>query len=171
MKTLIWAIIFILGTSICFAQETKQPESKNKQLAGFEWLTQFEGNWATEYNGSMTSRSVGKKWIVNEISFQKGVTSSVQTIGYDAKTKKFIGTWIDTSSSFLWQYSGSLDSSGKILILAADGPDLNEPTKIRQFRDTYEFKSENEIAVVSQMLNDKGQWKIFNKSKMTRKVK
>ncbi len=169
MKSLALAFVCMLGTQVCFAQATNQPESSKQSLAGFEWLKQFEGTWATAYNGNMSSRILGEKWLLNELSVA-GV-SSVQTIGYDAEKKQFIGTWIDSTSSFIWKYTGSLDSTGKILILEAEGPDLSDPTKTRQYRDTYEFKSENEIAAVSQMLNDKGAWQTFSKGKMTRKVK
>jgi hypothetical protein len=155
MRLFIFAFAILFGTPICFAQETKPPESNKEQLAGFDWLKKFEGNWATAYNGTMSSRIVGKRWIVNEISFQKGL-SSVQTIGYDAKKKQFIGTWIDSTSSHLWQYAGSLDSSGKKLTLEAEGPDLTDPTKSRRYRDIYEFRSESEIAAVSQLFNDQG---------------
>ena len=170
MKLLICALVFSWGTPVYVAQETKQSESKRGRLAGFEWLRQFKGSWATAYNGTMKTRLVGNRWIVSEISFQKGV-SAVQIIGYDKKKKQFVGTWIDSTASYIWQYVGSLDSTGKVLTLEAQGPDMTAPTKTMRYRDIYEFKSKNEIAAVSQMLNDKGEWTTFNRGKMTRKVK
>ena len=158
MKPLVCALVFILGTPICFAQETKESETKKEKHSGFEWLKQFEGNWETSYNGTMSSRTVGERWVVNELSFQGGL-ASIQTIGYDAKKKQFIGTWIDSTSDYIWQYAGSLDSTGKSLVLEAEGPDLTEPARIRRYRDTYQFTSKNEIAAVSQMLDDKGEWR------------
>ena len=118
----------------------------------------------------MNCRVVGKRWVVNEISFQNGVYS-IQTLGYDTKKKKFVGSWVDASSSHIWRYTGSLDEAGKVLVLEAEGPDLSDPTKKRLYRDKYEFKSKDEIAATSQMLDEKKQWKTFNTSTMTRKSK
>lgn len=171
MKLLISAMVFVFAAPICLAQETKvNHRKKNEQPAGFDWLKQFEGDWTTEYRGTMKSRIIGQRWIVNEISFPQGLYT-IQTIGYDAKNSKFVGTWVDASSSYIWQYSGALDKSGRTLVLQAKGPDMSDPTKTRQYRDTYEFKSKNEIALTSQVLDDKKQWKTFNKGKMTRKTK
>ncbi len=171
MKFVIAAAVLLLGSSFSMAQESKPSEAeKQKAKTGFEWLKQIQGNWKTPFNGSMSSRIVGNRWLVNEISFQKGVYS-IQTLGYDSKKKKFVGTWVDASSNFIWQYSGSLDKSGKILVLQAKGPDMKDSSKMRQYQDTYEFKSKDEIAVVSKVLNDDKQWKTFNKSKMTRNKK
>ncbi len=157
----------LLGTSMCLAQETPTNADNNKTLTGFEWLKQFEGTWATDFNGTMESRVVGKLWIVNEYNFQTGL-SAVQLIGYDARKRQFTGSWVDFSSTFQWHYTGSLDAAGKILTLEAEGPDLTDPTKSRRYRDSYEFKSENEIAATSEMLNDQGEWKTFNTGKMTK---
>ncbi len=171
MKLLLCAIVIGLGTPLSVVHEPPQAEpEENQTTAGFEWLKQFEGDWATENNGTMNSRMIGKRWLISELSFQNGVFS-VQTLGYDAEKKQFIGTWVDATSSHIWRYTGSLDATGKKLVLEAKGPDLNDPTKMRLYRDIYEFKSENEIAATSQQLDDKKQWKTFHESKMTREAK
>lgn len=157
------------GTSVSLAQD-EQPTTENQEkLAGFEWLKQFEGTWSTAFNGTMKSQVAGNIWMVNELSFETGM-SAVQSIGYDAGQKHFVGTWIDSSSSFTWQYTGSLDESGKILTLETEGPDMADPKKSRLYRDTYEFRSENEIAAESKMLNDNGEWKTLSTGTMTRKA-
>ena len=168
MKSLIVTFaLLLLANSFCVAQEAQTAANKTEKLAGFEWLKQFEGTWATAYNGTMKSQVVGEIWIVNEISFQTGL-SAVQSIGYDAEKKHFIGSWIDSTSSYKWHYTGSLDATGKILTLEAEGPDMTDPKKTRRYRDIYEFKSEDEIAAVSKMLNDKGEWKTFQTGTMTK---
>lgn len=160
-------VLLLFGVSICPAQESPAHDSEHETLAGFDWLRQFEGNWATAQQGTMRSNVVGEIWIVSELSFQSRM-SAVQTIGYDAKKKQFTGSWIDSTSSYIWQYTGSLDAAGNRLSLETEGPDLSDPTKNRRYRDNYEFVSEDEILAVSEMLNDAGEWQTFSTSKMTR---
>ena len=171
MKAIICAAAcLLLGTSVCLSQELPATETEAAKLDGFKWLKQFEGTWATTHNGTMKSRVVGEFWVVNELIFNEALTA-VQSFGYDKKKNQFVGSWIDYSSSFLWRYTGSLDEAGKKLIMEAEGPDMSDPTKARRYRDSYEFKSEDEIAAVSQMLNDKGEWQTYSTSTMTRNAK
>ncbi len=177
MKSLIHAFVLLqLGISIClapicFAQEAQTTENQKARLAGFDWLRQFEGTWATGNRGIMKSRAFGNHWIVNELSGQAGQNyTAIQSISYDAEKKQFTGSWIDSTSSYEWHYSGSLDSAGKILTLEAEGPDFTNTKKTRRYLDIYEFKSENEIAAVSKMMNDQGEWKTFQTATMTRQT-
>jgi len=176
------SVLMLLGTTFCVAQES-QTNTEKKDKTGFEWLKQFEGTWtvvskspevdgqpSTTQTGTLKSRAVGSRWIVNEHSGKIGPMSfkAVQTIGYDSGKKQFTSTWIDSLTSFEWHCTGSLDATGKKLTLEAEGPDWNDSKKNRLYRDIYEFKSENEIAGVSQMMNDQGEWETFNTSTMTK---
>lgn len=168
MRMLLSVFALVLSCSICIGQDTPQPKvSKQDNPGGLEWLKQFEGEWKTDFDGTMHSRVVGERWIVSEISFQEGVIS-VQILGYDESTKKFVGTWVDATSNFIWKYSGSLGKDGKQLILEAQGPDFSDPTKMREYRDIYEFVSDDEITVTTKMLHADKEWKVFNEGKMTR---
>lgn len=152
------------------------------QEPGFGWLKQFEGDWTVEakkpgadevsHTVTMNAKAAGQQWMVvkqvgkmGEIDFE-----AVQTLGYDAKEKRYVGTWVDSTSSYIWQLSGTLDESGKKLTLGTEGADWTDPEKKRKYRDVYEFKSEDEIATVSQMLGDDGKWQTFMTGKMTRKA-
>ena len=148
--------------------------------AGFDWLKQFEGTWNVEskepgaeeisHTAVMKSEAVGQHWMVSKQSGKMGEIDfeAVQTVGFDEKKGKFIGTWVDSTSSFTWQLTGELDETGKKLKLGSEGADWSDPTKKRKYRDIYEFKSENEIATVSQMMGDGGKWQTFMTSTMTR---
>lgn len=163
---LVTCLVVTLTASALTAQEPDAPQ--NEQPVGFEWLKQFEGAWKTDFDGTMHSRIVGDRWLVSEFSFQKG-PFSIQTLGFDAKKKKFVGTWVDATSDHIWRYTGDLDESGKVLLLEATGPDLNDPSKMRLYRDSYEFVSADEIKAMSQMQGDDKQWRTFNTGKMIRK--
>lgn len=39
----------------------------------------------------------------------------IQTIGYDATKKKYVGTWVDSMMNYLWLYEGNVDETGNKL--------------------------------------------------------
>jgi hypothetical protein len=47
--------------------------------------------------------------------------TAVWTVGYDPQKKKYVGTWVDSVTPYLWTYEGSLDASGRILTLETEG--------------------------------------------------
>ena len=61
----------------------------------------------------------------------------------------------------MWKYEGSVDDSGKILTLDADGPNFMAAGKLTKYRDAYEFKSPDMIITTSQMLGEDGKWITF----------
>lgn len=151
-------------------QETPKPTQEHG------WLQKFTGDWITESKATMvpgqppmdcswkmSSRTLGGFWILNEM---KGDMSGapmicVQTIGYDEGKKKYVGTWIDSMTSFMWKYEGAVDSSGTTLTLVADGPNFMADGELTKFQDIYEFKSDDEILTSSRMLGTDGKWVTF----------
>jgi hypothetical protein len=149
-----------------------------------EWLQQFAGEWETEAEASMepgqppmkckgkaTSRMLGSFWVITESEGDMlGMkVQAVQTIGYDAEKKKYVGTWVDSMVNYMWDYEGSVDSTGKKLTLEAEGPNFMTGGKSTKFRDTYEFKSKDHIESTSSMLGDDGKWVTFMTGQMRRK--
>jgi hypothetical protein len=63
--------------------------------------------------------------------------------------------------TYLWVYDGSLDASGKVLTLYAEGPDFAAEGKMAKYRDVIEFKSDDHRTLTSHMLGDDGQWHEF----------
>ncbi len=140
------------------------------------WLEKFVGEWTTESKGTMgpdqppmechgtlSSRKLGGFWVVNEIKGEwSGIPmTGIQMIGYDQGKKKFVGTWVDSMTDFLWRYEGELDASGKKLTLEADGPNFMDGSKTTKFQDIFEFKSAEEILMTSRMLSEDGTWVTF----------
>ena len=159
--------------------ETEELRKEEKVLQGFDLLRQFEGTWKTSskssadgstVEGTVSGRAVGNKWMVIEHKAKmSGIDfEAVQTVGFDAKKKKYVGTWVDSMMDHTWKYNGSIDAGGKKLMLEAEGPDWNDPTKTKLYRDVYEFKSDDEIATTSQIQND-GEWETFMTGSMTKK--
>ena len=140
------------------------------------WLQKFTGEWRTESKGTMgpdqppiqcsgtlSSRKLGEFWIVNEMKGEMSGApmTGIQTIGYDEVKNKYVGTWVDSMTAFMWQYEGSVNSSGKVLRLDADGPNFMGDGKLTKFQDVYEFRSADEILMTSRMLASDGNWVTF----------
>ena len=140
------------------------------------WLEKFAGEWTTnmkatmgpdqpemECRGTLNSRSLGGFWVLNEMvgDMAGEPMKSIQTIGYDEAKKKYVGTWVDSMTSFMWKYEGSVDKSGKTLTLDADGPNFMVQGTMTKFQDIYEFKSADEIIMTSRMLGNDGNWVTF----------
>ncbi len=172
MRTVFLVLTVILLTIVSSAgQDAVSNLETSGKSTGFDWLKKFEGTWTTGNQGIMKSRAVGKRWMVNELSGQiGGGYTAIQTLGYDAAKKQYTGTWIDSTSSYTWHYTGAVDETGKILTLEAKGADFSNPKKMRRYQDIYEFKSDVEIVVVSKMMNDQGEFKTFQSSTMNKQV-
>ena len=177
-RSMAFGFLFLAGTlSAQEAPSFPQPTTEH------QWLEKFSGSWTTscsakmgpdqpaqECKGTLTSKMVGGFWLINET---KGEWSGmpmigVQTIGYDEGKEKYVGTWIDSATSFMWKYEGSVDKGKTTLTLEADGPNFFVPGKMAKFQDIYEFKSDNEIAMTSQIQSDDGKWIIFMSGTATR---
>lgn len=166
-------MLAVLVSSAASAQELPQFPGPEKQ---HQWLHQFVGQWVTEAKGSMgpdqpaiechgtmTSRMLGDLWLVNEMKGEPmGVPMvGIQTIGYDPEKKRYVATWVDSMMNHMWHYEGTVDETGKTLILEAEGPDLMNQGKTAKYRDSFEFKSPDHIIVTSSMLDADGRWVAF----------
>lgn len=174
------SLVVLFVVSRLAAQDAPQPAVAEKE---HEWLKQFVGEWETESEatvgpdqklkckGSMNAKMLGSFWLISEVKNEMSGTKveAIQTIGYDPKTKKYVGSWVDSMFNHLWKYDGTVDKMGKILTLEAEGPDFVQPGKTTKYRDVYEFKSKDHIAVSSLAQNDKGEWVTFMTGNAKRK--
>lgn len=169
MKRLVIAglsVALLAGAAWLRAQEPPQSpapgveQSWLEQLAG-EWESDGEANLAPgqppiKSKGTESARMLGDFWVVSEVesTFMDMPFSAVLTLGYDPDKKKFVGTWVDSVSSYFWQYEGTLDADGKTLTLETEGPCVRTPGKHARFRDVIEIKSRNERTLTSRALID-----------------
>ncbi|CAN5337661.1 DUF1579 domain-containing protein [soil metagenome] len=137
-----------------------------------EWLKAFVGEWENEgecamdpknpqkCKGTETVKSLGGFWIVSEMKGDFGgmPITGTMTLGYDANKKKYVGTWVDSMTPLLWKYEGTVDSTGKILTLESEGPNMLDPTKTCKFRDITEFKADGTRVAKNMMEGPDGKW-------------
>ncbi|MCE9552744.1 MAG: DUF1579 domain-containing protein [Planctomycetes bacterium] len=180
-------MVLVLAPLMVRADEPKLPEPKfpapEKQ---HQWLNQFVGQWESESEatmgpgqppmrckGQMNARMLGGFWMVADVKTEtKGVgmdLAAVLTLGYDTKKQKYVGTWIDSMQNIMWNYEGTVDASGKKIVLEAEGPNFMLEGKLTKFRDSYEFKSPDLVAVTSSMLGADGKWMTFMTGEARRK--
>ena len=173
-ETFCWSVMFFLSLgSTLLAQE---PPNFPQPTEAHQWLKQFAGEWTTtsqaamepnqspmECTGRMTSRMVGDFWVVSELSGDMGSMSfaGLQTIGYDPKKQKYVGTWVDSATDHLWHYEGTVDETGKKILLEAEGPNLMTDGQMTLFRDAYEFKTPDHIIATSSAQDENGNWVEF----------
>ncbi len=171
--------ICICSTAFAWPQHAPAPSKQHKVLQKFagEWVLQSKmeavpGQPAFECSGTMNSRMLGQYWAISEVTGEMpgGVqVTAMQTLGYDEKSNRFIGTWVDSMLNYMWHYEGTVNDSGTKLTLKAEGPNFVAAGKITKFRDTYEFKSADHIVLTSAMLNDDGTWVEFMTGNYRRK--
>ncbi len=160
---------------------TAVPPAKQHQ-----WLKQFVGEWDVtsemrfapdappiEGAASESVHALGELWIVTDLNGEMpggaGRMRASMTIGFDPEKGQFVGTWIDSFHPILWQYTGFLDDTGKILTLEAQGPNMLAPGTTAKYRDVIEFRSKDQRILTSSMQGPDGEWVSFMTATYTRK--
>jgi hypothetical protein len=138
-----------------------------------QWLEQLVGEWETEgeaifdpsqppikSKGSESVRAVGGFWVLaeNRGEIQDIKFTGFMTLGYDAQKKLYVGTWVDSMTSYLWTYEGTLDDAGKVLTLNTKGPSPYKPGELCRFRDMIEIKSKDHKVLSSSFEGEDGNW-------------
>lgn len=179
MKTHLVAVTAVLAAS-AFAQIPEMPKPGSEH----QWLQKFVGNWESEMSifmepgkpplkakGTETARMIGGFWIVDEgkSEMMGAPFNFVLTLGYDPEKKKYVGTWVDSMSSYLWKYEGSVDAAGKVLTLESQGPCPKEPGRLVTFKEVTEFKSDDHRIFTSSMQEKDGKWTVILQCEFKRK--
>jgi hypothetical protein len=165
-----WAAISLCAP-VLYAVQAATPET-----AAHDFLQKLVGQWendsevitdpsqpAMKFKGTETGRAIGDSWVMLEIKTDSpiGATTGILTVGYDSEKKKIVGTWIDSASSYLWTYEGSLDAAGKVLTLDTEGPSPMTPGKRAKFQERIEFKDKDQRTFTSSVQGEKGEWTTF----------
>jgi hypothetical protein len=137
-----------------------------KFVGEWDFKSQVEfgpGQAAVECQGKLRSRMLGEFWVVSDLSSTAAgmPMRGLQAIGFDPELGLYVGSWIDSTSSHFWRYTGDVDGAGQRLTLEADGPDMSDPGRMAKFRDIYEFVAADRVKFESQMQTDAGEWVTF----------
>jgi hypothetical protein len=139
-----------------------------------EWLQKFVGEWESEAEitmdptqppmvgkGSESTRMIGGSWIIAQgMSEMMGMPfESVLTLGFDPRKNKYVGTWVDSMSGYLWLYEGEVDAAGTTLSLDTRGPGPDNPDGLTSFKEVTVFKSPDHRVFTSTMQAADGSWK------------
>jgi len=89
-----------------------------------------------------------------------------QSLGYDIKQKKYTGSWIDSTMSYRWELSGTIDEKSQELTISTSGPSPTGGTCT--FRERYQFKSKDSITIIGEMQQG-DKWVPFITTQLTRK--
>jgi hypothetical protein len=156
-----------------------QPEKQH------QWLHKLVGDWTFEAEAAMgpdqpawksigaeTVRSLGGLWIVAEGKGEMpggGTGTSLMTLGYDTRRKRYWGTWVGSMMPHLWVYDGVLDATEKVLTLETEGPGMTEEGTMARYKDMIEFKSDDHRQLTSHVLGNDGTWQQFMTANYRRK--
>lgn len=167
----LWALTLLLVPALPLAAQPPTPPGPEPEHA---LLKKFVGEWVTESectpgpdlpktksHGTIKARMLGDLWMVAEhdMTSMDMKINAIVTLGYDPQKKAYVGTWVDSMFNHLWHYRGTAE--GNTLSLDAEGPSMAEPGKTAMYRDSYEFISDNEIRVTSQIEMEKDKWITF----------
>ena len=156
-----------------------EPQEEHRWLQRMvgEWTSEAEmivepGKPAEKTSGTETVRSIGGLWIVAEGQGGMpggGTATMILTLGYDPRTKRYVGTWIGSMMTHLWIYDGSLDATRKVLTLESDGPSMTGGNQLVKYRDVYELQSDDVRVLTSHVRADDGSWTQFMTATYRRK--
>lgn len=150
------------------------PSAFLQQLAG-EWSVVAEavlgpGQEPIRRESREVARVLGGKWLVAESTgpLGDGTVTSILTLGYDPAEERFVGTWISSMQTHLWQYTGVLDESGTALTLETEGPIMGDPTRTTQYREVIEIEDADHKVMRSMILGPDGEWFEFARAEYRR---
>lgn len=162
------AVLLCGATLLQAAEMPKMPPPTPQH----KWLNKFVGRWSSQVtiyipgqkkpmkaSGTERYHTLGAYWLVGDIGGKMmGMDlAALLTVGYDSAQKKYIGTWVDNGSGYMWKYIGSVDATGKKITLMTQGPCPMKGGQMVQFKEITEFKSANHKVYTSAMLDD-GKW-------------
>ncbi len=139
------------------------------------WLDQLVGEWTVtsdcamgpdqppaKAEGRETTRSLHGLWVVSEGTGEMpggGTATSILSIGYDPDRGTYVGTFIASMMTYLWIYDGgTLDATGRVLTLNAEGPSFATPGKMAKYQDIIEIKGPDHRTLTSRMQGPDGEW-------------
>lgn len=139
------------------------------------WLQKLVGEWTVEMVASMGPdqppithkgrerfRSLGGMWFVGESTYDMpdGAPSDmIMTLGFNAATKRYCGTFIGSMMSAMWIYDGACE--GDTLTLDTEGASFSGDGSIVPYQDIIKFQGDDVRTLSSQTKGPDGTWTRF----------
>lgn len=156
-----------------------------KPQAEHSWLEPLLGDWLMETEcqmgpgepthqstGETTCRSMEGMWYLLEGRGDEpegGRWSTLMTLGYDAKKSCYVGTFVGSMMTYLWQYTRGVIKAEKKLILDAEGPRFHGEG-MTSYRDSLELIDDAHWILASEILTEEGEWHQIMTSHYRRKT-
>jgi len=161
-------LALLAGFGFVMAQEGMPPMPKPEPE--HKWLDQFAGEWecdiemtmdpskpATKSKGTESMARFGDFWMVFDVKAEMmGMPFKGHgQIGYDPAKKKYCMTWIDTMGPNVIVSWGSVDATGKALVMEYD---MDCDGKMTSMKDTSTIVDKDTRTMTSQMKTPDGKW-------------
>lgn len=156
---------------------------QQEALKEHAWLRQLVGEWTyegecvmgpdqppTSVAGQETVRALGDLWVLCEMTSPMpdgGIAHNVMTLGFDPQKGRFVGSFISSAMTLLWIYEGTLDESGTVLTLEADGPSFSGEGTLT-YQDIVEIRPNGERRLSSRVPGPDGEWLTFMTTRYNR---
>lgn len=167
------------------SEKAELPCPKAEPQKEHEWLHKLVGDWTCEMECSMgpdqppmkstgteSVRSLGGLWTIGEGTGDAPdgtPVKSIMTLGYDPQKQKFVGTFVASMMTHLWVYEGTLNETGKVLILDTEGPSFAGDGSMARYQDIIAFVSDDHRTLKSRMPGEDGNWIEFMTAHYQRK--
>jgi hypothetical protein len=151
---------------------------------GHRWLQQIVGAWTFESTcimgpdqppmtgtGRETVRAFGDLWVMGDGEMAGPDGSPMRTLitlGFDRRTKRFVGSFVATAMTSIWVYDGELNASGRVLTLNTTGPSFTKEGEVAAYRDIVELHPDGRRLLRSEYQDDDGRWHEFMRAVYTR---
>lgn len=122
-----------------------------------------------EMNSTETIEALGP-WMISNMTHESpmGTFYARLAVAHDPETERYVASWIDTSGPRIWVYEGWLEDDGATLVLEAEGPAFDDPTRTTKFRDIATFTADGERDLRSLMQDADGNWVDYVEGHATR---
>ena len=180
MKRTALAAVVVLATAGIVVAATSRQEGGfelPKATKYHEFLKQFEGEWVgdVEMFGSKSKGSETDRLMANGLFLvmdYKGEMAGAAftghgVMGYDTLKKKYVGSWVDSTSTAIWTSEGTVDEAGKVFTSIMEGP---EPSgKMMKIKMVSEITGKDSKRLSFYMTGEDGKEQQTGKIEYTRK--
>ena len=155
MKLHIVTVTVVVASALAWAARVQDKPEMPKPVKEHEFLKKFAGTWESkmsmrnstdqpwmECKGTEQARMYGDFWVISEWKTESPEMpmQGLATTGYDPIKKKYVVTWIGSTSPALSAGEGTVDGSGMILTTEVKSTDCQsgQPlsmTMVQEFKD------------------------------------